>query len=295
MFYSLFNLLKLCLLNVSLLFTSRIYHLRAICLLLKLSHMFFIHPLQSANISKPVFAPLDGPNSWIDINHHGKGGEGSPFPNDWVSVDLCDKFLRDPASTAPGAPPFFLYCSVLNPHPPYDSNATWEASVNLTELSLSLDRARRTYVDPAHQHPADRFTSIAEGVPVEWNQTTAHNMALAYHGQVSARLPDMCHIAQLGRRSLLSDCHAVFTPGLCLSRLFDGNMALMCGDCTIWVACHLMVECISPSQVAEVDAMLGRVLAALEASGAASRTYVVFTSDHGEMHLEHRFVEKMSM
>jgi arylsulfatase K len=48
-------------------------------------------------------------------------------------------------------------------------------------------------------------------------------------------------------------------------------------------------------QIAEVDAMLGRVLAALDASGAAQRTYVVFTSDHGEMHLEHRFVEKMSM
>lgn len=56
-----------------------------------------------------------------------------------------------------------------------------------------------------------------------------------------------------------------------------------------------MAEFISSLQVAEVDAMLGRVLAALEASGAASRTYVVFTSDHGEMHLEHRFVEKMSM
>ena len=80
------------------------------------------------------------------------------------------------------------------------------------------------------QHPADAYSTRSEGVPEAWNATVAHDMALAYHGQI-----------------------------------------------------------------AEVDNMVGRVQKALDASGAASTTYFVFTSDHGEMHLEHKLVEKMSM
>lgn len=48
-------------------------------------------------------------------------------------------------------------------------------------------------------------------------------------------------------------------------------------------------------QIAEVDNMVGRVQKALDASGVANETYFIFTSDHGEMHLEHKLVEKMSM
>lgn len=47
-------------------------------------------------------------------------------------------------------------------------------------------------------------------------------------------------------------------------------------------------------QTAETDAMMGAVLNALAASPAADDTFILFTSDHGEMHLEHRHVEKMS-
>jgi hypothetical protein len=60
--------------------------------------------------------------------------------------------------------------------------------VNKTELAISLERTRKTYVGPSEQHPADRFTSVAEGVPVEWNEKTAHDMALAYHGQVRSNV-----------------------------------------------------------------------------------------------------------
>lgn len=40
--------------------------------------------------------------------------------------------------------------------------------------------------------------------------------------------------------------------------------------------------------------MMGAVIDALAASPAADNTFILFTSDHGEMHLEHRHVEKMT-
>jgi len=48
------------------------------------------------------------------------------------------------------------------------------------------------------------------------------------------------------------------------------------------------------AMIAEVDAMVGRVLAALDELGLADSTYVIFTSDHGEMAMEHRQWYKMS-
>jgi arylsulfatase K len=45
---------------------------------------------------------------------------------------------------------------------------------------------------------------------------------------------------------------------------------------------------------AEVDAMMGEILAALERTGLAQSTYVIFTSDHGENALEHRQFYKMN-
>jgi arylsulfatase K len=177
---------------------------------------------QSANISRAVFAPLDGPNAWIDT------ANATSAIYDWTTIRNCQNFLGNGSNTGAGSPPFFLYCSVVNPHPPYTSNATWEAFVDRASLTDSLTATKLTY--GVRQHPADAFASASEGVPLEWNEAVAHDMALAYHGQI-----------------------------------------------------------------AEVDDMLGRVLAALDESGARERTFVVFTSDHGEMHLEHRLVEKMSM
>merc|ERR1712072_546504 len=71
----------------------------------------------TANISKPIFGPIDSPNH-IDVVN------GNSFEKkDWNTIDACVQFLR---KHSPGDAPFFLYCSVLSPHPPYTSNATWE-------------------------------------------------------------------------------------------------------------------------------------------------------------------------
>ena len=42
------------------------------------------------------------------------------------------------------------------------------------------------------------------------------------------------------------------------------------------------------AMVAETDAMLGEVLDTLETTGQLDNTYVIFSSDHGEMNMEHR-------
>jgi arylsulfatase K len=44
---------------------------------------------------------------------------------------------------------------------------------------------------------------------------------------------------------------------------------------------------------AELDGMLGEIIDALEKSGTANNTYIVFTSDHGDMQMEHRQILKM--
>ncbi len=49
------------------------------------------------------------------------------------------------------------------------------------------------------------------------------------------------------------------------------------------------------AMIAEVDAMLGELLKALDDLGIADSTFVVFTSDHGEMAMEHRQYYKMNM
>ncbi len=49
------------------------------------------------------------------------------------------------------------------------------------------------------------------------------------------------------------------------------------------------------AMIAEVDAMLGEILGAVERLGLSDSTYVIFTSDHGELALEHRQYYKMNM
>lgn len=49
------------------------------------------------------------------------------------------------------------------------------------------------------------------------------------------------------------------------------------------------------AMIAEVDAMVGRLTAALDELNLRESTYILFTSDHGEMAMEHRQFYKMSL
>lgn len=48
------------------------------------------------------------------------------------------------------------------------------------------------------------------------------------------------------------------------------------------------------AMIAEVDAMVGQLLATIDSLNLAGSTYVIFSSDHGEMAMEHRQFYKMS-
>ena len=48
------------------------------------------------------------------------------------------------------------------------------------------------------------------------------------------------------------------------------------------------------AMIAEVDAMVGRLLDAVDGMGIGDSTYVIFSSDHGELAMEHRQFYKMS-
>ncbi len=49
------------------------------------------------------------------------------------------------------------------------------------------------------------------------------------------------------------------------------------------------------AMIAEVDAMVGAVLSAVDELGLGGSTYVIFSSDHGEMAMEHRQAYKMTL
>eukprot|EP00039_Didymoeca_costata_P024854 m.11737 g.11737 ORF g.11737 m.11737 type:complete len:567 (+) comp4511_c0_seq1:3-1703(+) len=143
----------------------------------------FLHSwARSANISKPALAPLEGPNTWINLNNP----DGGPFPNDWKVTDECIKFLNDLGGKAViDDTPFFLYCSVLNPHPPYFSNATFEAYVNQTALNISIVEMKKDWVPQSKLHPAVRYSSITEGISDYFDVDLVYKVNLAYYGQVA--------------------------------------------------------------------------------------------------------------
>ncbi len=49
------------------------------------------------------------------------------------------------------------------------------------------------------------------------------------------------------------------------------------------------------AMIAEVDAMLGKIVSAVEDMDLLNSTYIIFTSDHGEMAMEHQQYFKMNL
>merc|ERR1719388_234746 len=100
------------------------------------------------NVTRPIRRRLDDEESrWIDTSR----AAGSPWENDWAVVQECEQLIR---AWKRGDQPMFLYCSLLNPHPPYWSNSTYENRLNTSAMARVLDSTRWHPGDAVH--PADR-------------------------------------------------------------------------------------------------------------------------------------------
>eukprot|EP00912_Choanoflagellata_sp_UC4_P000515 UC4_evm3s321 len=76
-----------------------------------------------------------------------------PAPDvDYAAINSCVTALEEGLFTS--STPNLLYCSIIVPHPPYKSNATYMAAVKDLNISIALQ------VPLEELHPNDKFTAI---------------------------------------------------------------------------------------------------------------------------------------
>ena len=79
----------------------------------------------------------------------------NPYSNDQYKTSLALNFLE---SNKPSSKPFFVHLGLLDPHPPYATNKTWESHVNLSSVDVPPS-ARIKY---ASMHPFDQFQATTK-------------------------------------------------------------------------------------------------------------------------------------
>ena len=108
---------------------------------------------RSADIRKPT-----KPNPLNITNDH----DDHVHPEDWRQIGRCIDWLH---GKKPSDPAWFLYCSLNIPHPPFDSNATWLASVDDALVTVPPIYAGGHGLDPKQEpHPYDSYMSASKAV-----------------------------------------------------------------------------------------------------------------------------------
>ena len=82
-----------------------------------------------------------------------------PFETDARTIDKCVEWLRANASAS--TRPFFLYCGINIPHPPYFTNDTWLAMVNESAVTVP------TWLPYEKMHPADQYEAASKALHYE--------------------------------------------------------------------------------------------------------------------------------
>eukprot|EP01084_Bolivina_argentea_P249237 417132_1 len=196
------------------------------------------------------YCPGDIIRSWTRQTNVTQGEYIPPWQGNWINIHsivggsmgiidepvtvACEEYLDAYANRdIIDRKPFLLYCSMINPHPPYWTNKTWTQYLNYTALNKTFNKIIGIFNGTFNNmHPSDQYKSIVESI---------------------------------------------------------GNIDLY----SEW-AFHLWEAYFATC--AELDYRMGRIINKLKSYPALyENTLIVFTSDHGELHLEHLQVEKQSL
>ena len=128
---------------------------------------------RSADIRKPTkFLARDPDLEPRDPDQH----DDDVHPEDWTTIERCVEWLNSPT---PAAAPWLLYCSLNIPHPPFNTNATWLASVDESLVDVP------PWVDPknasARAHPYDAYMSISKAVDGAFTDSQIRKVRSTYY------------------------------------------------------------------------------------------------------------------
>jgi arylsulfatase A-like enzyme len=110
-------------------------------------------------------------------------GDGDPYKSDERTAADAVAFLQSTRPPGPSDPPALVWLGVLAPHPPYDTNSSWETHVNASAVDPPPDAGPL--------HPYEAYQSVVKGIAGR-NYTRAQQarMRRAYWG-ASAQATDM--------------------------------------------------------------------------------------------------------
>ena len=118
---------------------------------------------RSANINRPTKGVPKADETDNNVHHE-----------DFVIVQKCQEMLESMKRSG-STKPWFMYCSINIPHPPYQTNATWLASVNSASIPLPV------WLDEDQFHPADKYQSISKNVWGNFTEQAIQNVRATYY------------------------------------------------------------------------------------------------------------------
>lgn len=114
--------------------------------------VFFVFFTGSANIQKGLVGLKNPVNL---TNDH----DNNVHASDWKIASNCiDRLNYLGSKQYDDSKPWFMYCSINIPHPPFQTNATWLESVDANDIPIP------EWIPEAEFHPADKYMSIAKHV-----------------------------------------------------------------------------------------------------------------------------------
>lgn len=99
---------------------------------------------------------------------------------DWNSLRKAKRFLRHHAraqATSDDAAPFFLYLSLVLPHPPYSTHAKWIRNVDVDAITIP---GQETY-----KHPVVEFQKVLKNWHHGFDDVTVRKTRSIYYGMLS--------------------------------------------------------------------------------------------------------------